>query len=102
MCKSMVTIKHVKLENPLVGRERLLLMLDVVKLSHCTFTVSRKEFTRNQTFFFFIDKTKIVKQSLTIMILSHQYNYMYNALINVTIFTNFSDTIEFLSISQSV
>ena len=36
------------------------------------------------------------------MILSHQYNYMYNALINVTIFTNFSDTIEFLSISQSV
>lgn len=62
MCKSMVTIKHVKLENPLVARESILLMQDVVKLSHCTFTVRKKDFKRKiNVFIFFIDKTEIVK-----------------------------------------
>lgn len=61
MCKSMVTIKHVKLENPLVARESILLMQDVVKLSHCIFTVRKKDFKRKTNVIFFIDKTEIVK-----------------------------------------
>jgi hypothetical protein len=50
----MVTIKHVKLENPLVARESILLMQDVVKLSHCTFTVRKKDFKRKTNVFIFV------------------------------------------------